>query len=155
MKNTNLFDIVTLSDNNHTSLGEDPVIGASTSLLKLIFPNLFFGGRNAQQIAEDEKRSMEFHKAAFYREHGIRLPNDVVVAVLRPGWDRGENGAQLWDRIINRFYNENKQALEDAKAGIGPLFGSAPGGVYSPNDFSAAIPYIFGAIALVMILKKK
>lgn len=164
MKNQKLFDIVTLSDDNGFSrLSQgDPemepitIITAGVGLLQSVFPGLSFGGRSASQIAADERASMNFHKAAFLRKYGIQLPNSVVVAVLRPGWDRGENGTQLWDRIMNRFYNENKVALEAARNGIGPLIGgNAPGGVFTPGTSSAYVPYIIGAIAFFMLLKKK
>lgn len=172
MKKQRMFDIVSLSDcpqclgdNRYVNLsqenggGMDPItiITGGIALLQSVFPGLNFGGRSSQQIAEDERRSMLFHQAAFLREYGIQLSNQIVIAVLRPGWDRGENGTQLWDRIMNRFYNENRQALEDAKRGIGPLVtGGAPGGIYTPaGAFSAYLPYLIGGIALIFLMKKK
>ena len=151
------FEITTLSD--HRTLN-DPItiIGGTIGLLGQIFPGLNFGGRNASQIAEDERRSMLFHKAAFLRAYNIDLSDNIVVAVLRPGWDMGEDGTQLWNRIMVRFYNENKQALEDAKSGkYGYVGGTAPGGIYSGLgfDFTTFMPFLIGGVVLLLLFKKK
>ncbi len=150
------FEILTLSD--HT-LGKykglaDPItiISGTIGFLTSMFPNIW-GGRSREQIQADEMASMLFHQAAFLREHNIQLPQSVVVAVLRPGWDLGENGSQLWQRIIVRFYNENREAL--LNAGKTP-YGTAPGGIFTPyGNLTAYLPYLVGGIALILILKRK
>lgn len=154
------FEILTLSDHNlgkYRGLSEPiTIITGTLTLLQSIFPNLNFGGRNASQIQEDERRSMLFHQAAFLRKYNIQLSPDIVVSVLRPGWDAGENGAQLWNRIMIRFYNENRIALENSKIGGGFLTGSAPGGVFTPyGSLSAYLPFVVGGVILLILFKKR
>lgn len=146
-----LFEIQTLSDCSYSRLGIDPIIiGGTITFLNQIFPNLF-GGRSQAQVSADEQRSMLFHQAAFLREHNIQLPQSVVIAVLRPGWDAGENGSQLWQRIIVRFYNENKEALLNAGKFPG---GKSAGGIYTPFG-DITIPLMIGGGLLLFIMMKK
>ena len=151
-----LFEIQTLSDCNrlqdHTRLGFEPVtvITGTIGFLNTIFPNIW-GGRSQAQVSADEQASMQFHQAAFLRKHNIQLPQSVVIAVLRPGWDMGENGSQLWQRIIVRFYNENKEALLNAGKFPG---GRSSGGVYTPFG-DLGLPLIIGAGVLLFVMMKK
>jgi hypothetical protein len=154
------FRIATLSDCgdcNNTLNDPITIIAGGVAFLQSLFPGLSFGGRNAAQVQADEIASMNFHKAAFLRDYGIQLSDQVVIAVLRPGWDQGENGSQLWQRIMVRFYNENKAALLAVKGGMYPYAsGQVAGGIYSGAlDYAALAPIAIGGIILLLLMKKK
>lgn len=77
-----------------------------------------FGGRSIQQIRAEEIASMSSNKTGFFNKYGIILPDSIVIGILRPGWDAGNNGTQLFQRMIN-FYEANKTELENIKNSIG------------------------------------
>ena len=106
------FEIVTLHDcvgcNNERKISMKDA-GTWLSVFGAIVDALFSGGRSPQQVQADEIASANFHMAIAQNpnhpsnpgKHVYPLTINQVAAILRPGWDAGENGTQLAQRFIN------------------------------------------------------
>jgi len=141
------FEIVTLHDcagcNNKRKIKmrDGNSWYASLPVIGQIIDILFSGGRSPQQIQADEIASANFHYAIAQNpnhpsnpgKHVYPLTIDQVGAILRPGWNAGENGTQLANRFINAlisidngvsYYNETGKM--PSQAGIFGDIGIVP-----------------------------
>ena len=53
------------------------------------------------QLTKVERASVDSNKAQYKSSYSTELSDQTVVSILKPGWDKNENGTQLWNRMLS------------------------------------------------------
>jgi len=178
MKNSRMFDIVTLSDNNKgqvfmkNNLNDVvTILTSAAGLLSQIFPNLFGGGKKKLNDSD----WLTIIPGAGYWTTELRnylktkIQNDTALSRVqeytRYFVDEQRSNidsnlppypAYISSEKFNQVYTKFLSILEQEKltGGTSPV-GLVPGGMGSTFNIQALAPLLIGGIALVALMKSK
>jgi len=133
------------------------VLGAAAGAVVGAVSSLFGGSRSTAQIQADQANSIASNSAAFTRVYGISLTDQQVQYILQPGWNAGENGTQLWARMVAAYSQIQATQAQTAASAIknaGNTAAAAASGSSNGNPAKTnnTIYYILGAVVIFAIL---
>jgi hypothetical protein len=144
-----------------------PGIGTAVGATVGALADLFGGsGRSAAQVSADEANSIASNEGGFLQAYGIKLTDQQVQNILAPGWAAGENGTQLWARMVAAYNTALAQSqtasgtTQNNSSGINSSNIGLPNKTVIPNQNTSStttqtilgIPSTYFLIGLVILV---